>query len=159
MTDLTEQAAAWVAAGNKSGPGTDVCSGCEGPKEASRLNSARCRACGKGGLRASPSTQPRRTLRTSVPVDVAEAAAARCEAEGITVAAALALLVTQFATGHAHEPIALDPDPVIPKPPTKREWAALNTWLALHPGRPTPEDQITTKSGLIAWATEHGYTP
>lgn len=47
--ELTEQARSNLAAGNTNGPGTDVCAGCNGPKEPSRLNSRQCRTCGKSG--------------------------------------------------------------------------------------------------------------
>lgn len=83
MRDLTDQARANLASGATTGPGTDTCAGCEGPKEPSRLNSARCRACGKGGTGASPSTSPIRVIRATLPVDVAERFAAEAAEHGM----------------------------------------------------------------------------
>lgn len=80
--ELTDQARANVAAGATSGPGTDTCAGCDGPKEPTRLNSARCRACGTGGTGASASTSPVRVLRATLPVDVAERFTAEAAAHG-----------------------------------------------------------------------------
>ncbi len=92
-TELTDQARAHVAAGNTDGPGTQVCAACTGPKEPTRLNSARCRACGSGG--ASASTSPIRVLRAAVPTDVAERFAAEASEHDMQTNEYLTHLITR----------------------------------------------------------------
>lgn len=67
--ELTEQALRNVESGATDGPGTTVCRGCGGPKEPTRLNSARCRECGAGG---SKRPAPNKTVSASLPVEVWE---------------------------------------------------------------------------------------
>lgn len=101
MKELTPQALANVESGATSGPGTDTCAGCEGPKEATRLNSARCRACGSGGLAASPSPSPVRVVRATIPTDVAQRFAAEAAEKGMQTQDLLAaLLVARDAKKH-----------------------------------------------------------
>lgn len=49
MPELTDAAAANVAAGATNGPGTNTCATCAGDKEPTRLNSRQCRTCAAGG--------------------------------------------------------------------------------------------------------------
>lgn len=84
MPELTDAARAHLATGATTGPGTPLCAGCEGPKEPTRLNSSRCRACGTGGLGRSASPSPVRAITVTLPVAVMErfaAEAARFYAE------------------------------------------------------------------------------
>lgn len=85
MADLTEQARDNLAAGAEDGPGTSVCRGCGGPKEATRLNSARCRECGRRKTpRATASTgASTKTIRADIPADVWDRLDAEASAKGV----------------------------------------------------------------------------
>ena len=97
MTDhdpsLTDQARANLASGATDGPGTDTCRGCGGPKEPSRLNSARCRACGQRKANSVRPARTTRTMRTDLPADVWDRLAAEAAAHGRPVGAYLRDLI------------------------------------------------------------------
>ncbi len=98
MKELTDHARANLASGATSGPGTSVCAGCEGVKEATRLNSARCSDCGKGGLAKSASDSTVRIIRATLPTDVAERFVAEAEAAGMQANTYLTELVKRRDT-------------------------------------------------------------
>lgn len=76
MKPLTPAAQANLDSGATTGAGTFICIACTGPKEPSRLNSARCAACGKGGLKDSTSPSPYRVISATLPTEVASRLAA-----------------------------------------------------------------------------------
>lgn len=61
--ELSARARDNLEAGGEDGAGTAVCRKCHGDKEPSRLNSDRCRTCGKTGSRDA-------TVRLTLPADV-----------------------------------------------------------------------------------------
>lgn len=102
MKELTDAARANLAAGATSGPGTEVCAGCDGPKSPSRLNSARCKECGSGGIGKSTAPSPVRIIRATLPVDVAERFAAEAAEHDMTANTYLIhLVVTRDAKRQA----------------------------------------------------------
>lgn len=158
MSDLTETAAANLAAGATDGPGTDVCRSCTGPKEPTRRNSARCRACERGGapVAAKPPTV---VLKTSVERATYDAAAALARERGTTLAAVLrdGLLVWLGEVSEASDTGDFATREEVTPVPTPAQWLRVNTWLNDRPDLLAAYSGPRKKSALMAYARSHGY--
>lgn len=93
MPELTDRARRNLERGGVTGPGTAVCRGCSGPKEATRLNSAQCRGCGEPGRTVQHS------LKVSLPGPVLAALTAEATKYDQTPAERVAFLLTRKYRG------------------------------------------------------------
>lgn len=131
-----------------SGPGTDVCGACAGPKEKTRRGSVRCRACDNG------SRGKVRTYRLSITVDEATwtALSKRADAAGMSVYKMGARLVADAVS----DPADTLPIPEVPATiPDAASLARAVLWMQ-NQGLTKPPS-IKTKSALVAWCRTQGF--
>lgn len=87
MIELTAAARKNVAAGRVTGPGTDTCRRCNGPKEPTRVNSDKCKRCN------SPTVT--HVLKVELPSDVMDALKREAAAHELSPAERVAFLLTK----------------------------------------------------------------
>jgi hypothetical protein len=154
MTDLTEQARANLESGATDGPGTDVCRGCGGPKEPTRLNSSRCRTC--GGKKGSPPPRATlgetRSLRTELPVAVWDRLSQLAAEAGVP----LGTYTRRVLTEHVEQEVSGPSD----TPVTPAMWQEVVAFVRSHPAEwsrytgPSDTKREADRAAVYRWFLE-----